>query len=473
MTKKKTYEELEVGFREDQNIYDLLDNAPKGIFLIDLSGKILFANRMGANRLGKEPREIIGTALREYFSPDIAEKRRIKGIEAVKSGNPQTIEDYIEDRWYYSTIYPIMNKDGDQTKLAIYSEDITDRKKAEAAVRSERERFRSLSENAPFGMVMIAEDGTFKYINPKFIELFGYDLNDIPDGRTWFRKAYPDSDYRRRVVSAWLEDLASTKVGQKRPRVFQVQCKDGSKKIVNFIPVQLVTGENLMACEDITERKEAELALRKSEIRFRELFNSVSDLVYTHDLHGRLLSMNAALCRTFGYSRTFGYNRKELLGRRISAFMKPEFADAFEGEYLNKIQKEEYCEGTTAYFTKDGSQIYLEYRSSMVYPEEGEPYITGIGRDVTSRIQSEKEKRKLQAQLQQAQKMESIGILAGGIAHNFNNILMGIQGRASIMMMEKENADPDYEHLKGIESYVKNAVMLTRDLLGFRERRQV
>ncbi|OGP91325.1 MAG: hypothetical protein A2156_16300 [Deltaproteobacteria bacterium RBG_16_48_10] len=119
-------------------------------------------------------------------------------------------------------------------------------------------QLQTLSENAPFGMVMIDKDGTFKYINPKFRELLGYDLNDIPNGKTWFRKAYPDPTYRHHVISTWIDDLEGFKSGGKRPRTFTVTCKGGTEKIINFIPVQLETGENLMACEDITELKRAE-----------------------------------------------------------------------------------------------------------------------------------------------------------------------------------------------------------------------
>jgi len=207
--------------------------------------------------------------------------------------------------------------------------------------------------------------------------------------------------------------------------------------------------------------RESEERLRKSEQRFRDLFASISDVIYTQDLNGRFLSVNPAVCKLFGYSE------EELIGRRVSDFMKPEFARAFESQYLEKIQKEGFHEGTSVYFTREGNRIYLEYRSSMVYPEEGEPYITGTGRDVTVKILSEREVRKLHAQLTQAQKMEAVGTLAGGIAHNFNNVLMGIQGRASLMMMDKDSTHPDYEHLKGIEEYVRSAAELTRDLLGF------
>ena len=119
-------------------------------------------------------------------------------------------------------------------------------------------QLQTLSENAPFGMVMIDRDGTFKYINPKFRELVGYDLDDIPNGRTWFRKAYPDPTYRHQVISTWIDDLEGFESGRKGPRTFTVTCKDGTEKIINFIPVQLETGESLVACEDITELKRAE-----------------------------------------------------------------------------------------------------------------------------------------------------------------------------------------------------------------------
>jgi two-component system cell cycle sensor histidine kinase/response regulator CckA len=88
--------------------------------------------------------------------------------------------------------------------------------------------------------------------------LVGYDLDDIPNGKTWFRKAYPDPTYRHQLISTWIDDLGGFNSGGKRPRTFTVTCKDGTKKIINFIPVQLETGESLVACEDITELKRAE-----------------------------------------------------------------------------------------------------------------------------------------------------------------------------------------------------------------------
>jgi PAS domain S-box-containing protein len=143
----------------------------------------------------------------------------------------------------------------------------TERKQAEEALRTEKQKFQTVSENAPFGMAMIDQTGTYKYINPKFTELFGYDLNDIPDGKTWYRKAFPDPAYRHHAISFWINDnrLGSHRGGEKTIRTFTVTCKDGTEKIIEFLPVELETGEFLTSFVDITLRKKAEDALQKSE----------------------------------------------------------------------------------------------------------------------------------------------------------------------------------------------------------------
>jgi len=152
-----------------------------------------------------------------------------------------------------------------------YVRDIAERKQAEEALYHEKRRFQTLSDQAPFAMVIIDKKGTFKYINPKFKEFFGYDLADIPNGKTWFRKAYPDPTYRHPVISDWLRDLENASPTEKRSRIFKVICKDGTEKIVNFISVLLETGENLVTCEDFTDQIQAEEPLRKSEEESKKL----------------------------------------------------------------------------------------------------------------------------------------------------------------------------------------------------------
>ncbi|MCJ7445857.1 MAG: ATP-binding protein [Methanotrichaceae archaeon] len=129
----------------------------------------------------------------------------------------------------------------------------------------EMQRFRSLAEYAPIGMVLISKNGRFCYSNPKFKELFGYDLSEVPNGKEWFRKLYPDPTYRHKVISHWINDSRDHKPGEKRPRIFSIRCKNGDEKVIKFVAVKLENGEDLLTCEDITELKRSEDELRKAK----------------------------------------------------------------------------------------------------------------------------------------------------------------------------------------------------------------
>ena len=153
----------------------------------------------------------------------------------------------------------------------VYLRDITERKVAEEVLWNERNRFRILSENAPFGIILIDKEGVFQYINPKFKELFGYDLDEVPNSLEWFRKAFPDPKSRKEVISSWISYLRSTRPGEKVPRTLPATCKDGTQKIIHFIPVRLATGEYIVTLEDITERIQAHEALVKSHQELEQL----------------------------------------------------------------------------------------------------------------------------------------------------------------------------------------------------------
>jgi PAS domain S-box-containing protein len=153
----------------------------------------------------------------------------------------------------------------------VYLRDVTERKVAEEVMRNERNKFQTLSENAPFGIIMINKEGGFEYINPKFKELFGYELDEVPNSFEWFRKAFPDSKSRKEVISTWIEYLRSTKPGEKVPRTLPATCKDGTQKIIHFIPFRLATGEYIVTLDDITERIQAHEALVKSHRELEQL----------------------------------------------------------------------------------------------------------------------------------------------------------------------------------------------------------
>ncbi len=251
----------------------------------------------------------------------------------------------------------------------------------------------------------------------------------------------------------------------KEIQTFSFSLKDATKSLIVINPDDLRFRE----FKDIAEitnkmlasRKQAELALIKSEQQFRGLFNSMTDLVYTQDLKGRFTSVNPAMCRLFGYEMD------ELVGRIPADFMKPAFQPDFDSHYMEKIKTLGYHEGISCYFNKNREKFYIEYKSSLVKPDDGEPYISGIGRDVTERLLSRKKVKQLQAQVAQSQKMESIGTLAGGIAHDFNNILFPILGYAEMLLEDSPENTVLKSGLNGIYTSALRAKELVKQILTF------
>lgn len=113
-------------------------------------------------------------------------------------------------------------------------------------LQSEKEKFQILTEGSPFGISLIGQDGRYKYINPKFIEIFGYTLKDISTGREWFRKKHSDPEHRKQVISTWFSDLEELEIGEFKPRTHNVTCKDGSERVIQFGGVTMVTGEQFV-----------------------------------------------------------------------------------------------------------------------------------------------------------------------------------------------------------------------------------
>ena len=126
--------------------------------------------------------------------------------------------------------FPMIDDSGKSFGVVEFVRNVTDRKRAEAALRESEERFRALVEKSPLGISLIADDGEYKYINPQFTNILGYTIEDIPKGIAWFKKSFPDAAYRQKVIGKWIEDKNQINVGQARPRVFTVTCKDGAQK---------------------------------------------------------------------------------------------------------------------------------------------------------------------------------------------------------------------------------------------------
>jgi PAS domain S-box-containing protein len=203
-------------------------------------------------------------------------------------------------------------------------------------------------------------------------------------------------------------------------------------------------------CIDITSRVRAEKALKESEERYRTLVQNVPIAVYrnTPGPKGKILMGNPALLKMLGLE-----SEEELKKMAVAdVYMNPKDRKG----YSDKLLAQGGFDGVEIPLKKkDGTPFWGSITARVVYDEGGKASCFDCTiMDITARKQAEEEKDKLQAQLAQAQKIEAIGTLAGGIAHNFNNLLMTIIGNTSLMLLETDFDHPNYEKLKIIEKQV-------------------
>jgi len=231
--------------------------------------------------------------------------------------------------------------------------------------------------------------------------------------------------------------------------------------VLVLFAMRVVNRQNLILQQENVALKQAEETLRKSEGKFRELFDSISDLVYTQDLQGCFLSINPTM------AKLFSYDQQEIVGKKAADFMVPNLKSMFESQYLEGIKNEGQFEGITIYLSKEGRKIFIEYRSKRVTPREGPAYISGIGRDVTERISAERERKRLADQLRQAHKMEAMGTLAGGIAHDFNNILAAIVGYSELALAKAKEGRVGTREIQEVLASANRAKELITRILTF------
>ncbi len=220
---------------------------------------------------------------------------------------------------------------------------------------------------------------------------------------------------------------------------------------------------------DITGHKRAEERLRENQNRFRTLLDTIPDLIWLKDADGVYLACNA----TFG--RFFGATETDIVGKTDYDFVEKEVADYFR-EHDRKAMAADGPSSNEEWvtFADDGHRALLYTTKIPMYEAGGSLIgVLGVGRDLTDLKHAQEDKIKLESQLQQAQKMESVGRLAGGVAHDFNNMLCVILGHAELGLMHLGPANPVCNNLKEIKNSAERSADLTRQLLAFARKQSV
>ena len=255
-----------------------------------------------------------------------------------------------------------------------------ERKRAGQALRESENRYRTLFEMNPLPMWVYDFDTLrFTAVNDAALRHYGYTRDEFLQMRI--------TDIRpQEEIPRVMETLRN--LGERRgPHPFRHRKKDGTvfeAEITSFEFLSAGRRARLVIAQDVTDRNRAEEELRRSEERYRELFENANDLVYTHDLQGIVTSMNVA------GERMTGYSREEVLGRSISEFVVPEHRDRGQEAMARKVRGEV---ASTFYeidiIAKDGRRIPVEVGTRLIYADGFATGIQGIGRDISERKESE------------------------------------------------------------------------------------
>ncbi|HVS87364.1 MAG TPA: PAS domain S-box protein [Candidatus Acidoferrum sp.] len=321
------------------------------------------------------------------------------------------------------------------------------------------ELFRLISENAADLIAVVDMEGRRIYNSLSYQKVLGYSEEELKSS-TSIEQVHPED--RERVKEA-AEEACRTGIG--RPLEYRIRHKDGSWRVLESTASVIRNSEGdadklVVVNRDVTDRKLAAEALRRSEASFRSVVEDAPYGIYRAGLSGQLFLVNSTLEQMLGYG-----SQDELLKANLATDI---YCDP--GEHQRLIETFPQDQGFTdiefEWKRKDGTRITVRSSGRPVRDETGEfAYLEVFAEDITQR-------RVLEKQLRMAQKMEAIGRLSGGIAHDFNNLLGVIMGYSQVMKRSLGPAHSSYEHAEEIEKASQRAVSLTRQLLAF-SRQQV
>lgn len=343
-------------------------------------------------------------------------------------------------------------------------EEIEQRKKAEYALQENEKEYRSVFENTGTATFLVEADMTISKMNAKAEELSGYSKAGI-EGKMKTIDFVAQGD-RARIIQY---HGGRRKQNGAYPSEYTFKFVDKHNNTKNvYIQASMIPGtqKSIASIIDLTSRVQAETALRRSEEKYRNILENIEDGYFELDLDGNLTFFNNSLCKIIGHSR------EELKGINDRQDSSPDTLEKLF-QVFNQISRtgKPLILADLEIDLQDGTIITVDLSATPIKtPEDQMVGFRGLLRDVSERKHAEKERRKLGKKLQQAQKMKAIGTLAGGVAHDLNNILSGIVSYPDLILMDLPRESPLFEPIKTIQESGKKAAAIVQDLLTLARR---
>ncbi len=355
------------------------------------------------------------------------------------------------------------------TSIELFEKEIEDRKKAESALQENELFIRTVMDNLPIGVAVnsVNPDVKFSYMNNNFFRIYRTTREALADPDAFWESVYEDPVYREDIKKKILDDCAS---GDPKRMIWEdvpITRKGEETTFINAGNTPLPEKQLMISTVwDVSLRKRAEEALRKSEMKYKRLSENTPAIVYQ-------LKMSPDGEFTFPFindevKSVMGVSAEDIMLDPSGVFTMVHPDDQkIHLEGIKKSAKSLQLYHETIRFLKNGEELWIEARSTPKKMKDESIIWDGFMIDITEKKKNEEERNILEARLQQSQKMESIGTLAGGIAHDFNNILFPIIGFAEML---KEDLPPDsseYENAQEIFNAGKRGGELVKQILAF------
>lgn len=395
--------------RVERHYREIVEESADIIYTRDMDGYVTSINEAGARFFGRPASELVGLPLSELIGPeeaarDIAETQRNRTQAQLRSTSclkdAQGVARYLE-----GIITLERDARGEAVGVRGVVRDITERMRAEEAMRESEERYRALVEQSSDGIVTVdIETKRILDANPAYCKLLGYGIEELLK-----LTLYDVATASLESIDENIEKVLTQKyhfVGERQHRR-----QDGSLVDVEISVNTVSFGGRQVLCtvvRDITERRQAEEALRENEKRYRDLFENANDLIYTHDLQGRFTSLNKA------GERITGYTRDEAVRMNIAQVVVPDQLEKARRMIARKTSEDVSTVYELDINAKDGHLVALEVSTRLIY-RDGKPVgVQGIGRDVTERKRAER------VLAQQVKREALINRISGAVRHSLD-----------------------------------------------------